>query len=194
MTFTMNHLSITKDKYEEYKAGGKYYYPASPLSVKETAPEINTVRTLITRIGWGWATRPQYATNKAVQEILDKPECRLHLFQEFSKTVGYCLTHDEDPALVSAFSKAANDNAPLARIEQFGFFPENTGKGYGHAFMPHMLEELFNNHNKTYLTSRGTNDPRVVPFYLDLGFDLIHREEKPDDPILEPEPFEWRMV
>jgi hypothetical protein len=74
----------------------------------EIIPTQNNFKDLLQKVGghWGWDRRPQYLD----PDLTDR---RLYLmYMPAIGTVGYALTH-------------------LNEIENFGLFPEHTGKGLG---------------------------------------------------------------
>ena len=170
-----------------FKIEGKLSYRTtfSNLSIQETEPEVNKVRSYITIVGkpWGWDTRPQYATNKSIIAILDEPDCRLFLFRKNDQIIGHSLVNKEK--IKDQFITSNK----VARIETFGLFPEETGKGYGSYFLANTFATLIDNYDYVYLTSRSTNHSSVLSFYLKNGMKIIRTQEKDNDPVLDPEPF-----
>ncbi len=180
-TFTRYHLAITKNQHQS--ARDKWAVPAEGLNILEVTPDYDTFARLIARLGgpWGWTKRPRYAASNrlSITKLLKKPHTRLFLLRSGEKTLGYCLT--------ATPQSAQNRFRPeMIEIENFGLFPEHTGKKYGLYFLPAILEELFADHNVVYLSTRSTNHARVVPFYENLGMRVIRQETLPDDLIPAP--------
>ena len=116
---------------------------------------------LLDRVGgpWGWDRRPKYLH----PDLTDR---RLFLLAmpEYG-TVGYAMTHKDE-------------------IENFGLFPEHTGKGIGGDFFPLVVNKVFEEHDKAWLTTRSTNHAKVPKFYADMGMTLKNIEELPDDLVM----------
>ena len=193
MTYKLNHLIISKSEYEKNKIRGIYNFAATDLSTQKTQPTIKLVQYFVKRVGgpWGWHLRQQYS-QEAIAELIQKPGIQLFLLKKNNGTIGYCLIHDEDIDLSTLFNYNTTSQQPIkiGRIEGVGLYPEKTNKTYGHFFLTEMLKKLFETgYTHTYLSSRGTNHPRVVPFYKDImKMTLIGTETKPDDHIDTPIP------
>lgn len=170
--FVKSHLSISRARYGFMKAQGAYESDPS-FTLEEREPNYTAFRMLLDRVGgpWGWNRRPKYrAERKKVEDRLKDPETRLFLLQVRGKTVGYCLA-----------SLPEEGFADTIEIENFGLFPEHTGKGYGGRFLPMVFGALFGTYGNVYLSTRSTNHAKVVPFYEKLGMTVTRRERLPDD-------------
>lgn len=177
--FRNYHLAITKAEYQARS------YPAltGGLWLAEIAPTYDTFYALLKRVGgpWGWDRRPRYHDNQAMWEgRLQAPETRLHLFGHQDQVLGYCLAGTVKQDLSDIFTESAT-GASVIEIENFGLFPEHTGKRYGQTFLPAVFSHLFQDYDAVYLTTRSTNHGKVVPFYQGLGMSVIHTEILPDD-------------
>ncbi len=188
-TFTKYHLAISKDLYLQGQAGNLYTkpVPSHEMNILEVKSDYDMFSLLIERTGgpWGWTRRPRYGEDnrQSIQKLLNAPETRLFLLRDKQDIVGYCLT--TAPALQNDLRQKFNHHAlpdhNTIEIENFGFFPEHTGKGYGRYFLPALFGALFKDHDTVYLSTRSTNHPRVVPFYESLGMQVIHQETLLDD-------------
>lgn len=147
------------------------------LKMEECAPSYAHFEFLIDRVGtrWGWTDRPKYKFNQAeLRRRLGNPETRLFTFKKGEKLIGYCLVTPSEEEIVRQYQKPVE-------IENFGFFPEYTGKGYGNFFLQAVFAELFNTYETVYLSTRSTNHTKVLPFYQKNGMILIKSERLPDD-------------
>lgn len=193
-TFIKYHLAIPKARYLEMKDGG--LFPPSPrlghFSALEIEPDFEVFHALIKRVGepWGWTRRPRYykgRSDKEIKALLKDRHTRLFLLRRADRNVGYCLTAAPrlTPRLRGKLGCKPEHNRfrpDVIEIENFGLFPEHTGKGYGQYFLPAMLGMLFAaGHETVYLSTRSTNHSRVVPFYEGVGFNVIDRETLVDD-------------
>lgn len=185
-TFTKYHLIITRDQYHAEKAKGTYRSPHArkTLNILEIRPTYNLFSLLIERVGgpWNWTRRPCYSETKRArtEQRLKHPQTRLFLLRKEQKILGYCLS--SSPEFGGSGSAYENDESQkVIEIENFGFFPEHTGKNYGRFFLPELFNILFKRYDAVYLSTRSTNHARVVPFYLGLGMTIIHQEILPDD-------------
>jgi len=133
---------------------------------------------LLKRVGepWGWDRRPKYANdNEDLRARVALPTTHIHLFKKFNEILGYSLTVAR-PDLKSAFNN-------IYEVENFGFFLEHCGKGYGSYFLNDTFKYLFN-HEADYihLESRSTNHEKVLPFYIENGMKVINViQNNPDD-------------
>jgi len=201
MSFIMNHMLLSKQEYRANQEEG--LYDAGPVGleiVEDVSPNPGKIRAYIKKIDEAskerplrWSFRQQYATDVAVQIILDKPNVHLFILQKGESDIGYCLMHEEALDLSAQFKgKAANqNNAKIMRIEGFGLFGDERYHGQGAYFLQQMLAYIFEQQQAdyAYLTSRGTNHPKVVPFYQQNGFQLIGHERKPPEQEVEnPDP------
>lgn len=185
------HLAISSARYLALKESGALKTPApGRLNVLEIKPDYETFALLLDRVGgpWAWTRRPCYVRNNrpALVKLLKEPHTRLFLLREDETVLGYCLTvaPDLDQGILDRMDGAGEPcrfRPRVIEIENFGLFPEHTGKKYGRAFLPAMLDKLFADHDAVYLSTRSTNHARVVPFYESLGFSVIHQETLPDD-------------
>jgi hypothetical protein len=185
-TFVKNHLAVSRPPHAQRQGSA---LPGG-LNVLEVKPEYELFASLIARVGgpWGWTRRPRYAggNRRAVTALLKKPHTRLFLLRREKKVLGYCMT--AAPELEKNILEKLGQTAAarpirpaVIEIENFGLFPESTGKGYGRYFLPEILEKLFADHEIVYPSTRDTNHARVVPFYEDIGMRVIHSETLPDD-------------
>ena len=198
-SFTKYHLAISKDLYLQKQAENLYInpLPSHEMNILETKPDYGMFSLLLERTGgpWGWTRRPRYAegNRQSILKLLGAPETRLFLLRDQQDIVGYCLTAAPSfqNDLRKKFNQYAVSDHNVIEIENFGLFPEYTGKGYGRYFLPTLFEELLKDHDTVYLSTRGTNHPRVVPFYESLGMRVIHQETLPDDLIPSHRP-QWK--
>lgn len=185
-SYTKFHFAITKDGYEER--------PETALSQNVTAaeqvhfsitaipPRYGSFRLLFEQVGkqWRWTSRPKYCLcETALKERLQAPVTKLYLLQHRNVTVGYCLAAPttEDLDRLPGLTAAQN---PI-EIENFGLFPEHTGRQYGRIFLSMIFKALFAEHDTIYLSTRSTNHKGVVPFYKKMGMTLLHQETLPND-------------
>ncbi len=136
---------------------------------------------------YGWPDREQYTLEAIENDILTKSGIRLFMLQKDGYPIGYCLTHNETEKDLRAHCAKAERNVPenanITRIEGFGLKEDQTKKGYGDTFLQSMFKILFDHcgSDYVYLTSRSTNHPKVIPFYLENGMNVIDKEQKPED-------------
>lgn len=181
--YKKTHLSIDWDAF----ANANYVEPTPGLSTIEVAPDFETFLPLFEAVGspWDWHRRPKYAEDaEKLKARVETPGTRLYLLQKHGQTIGYCLTTSFTHDLKYAFNKkagAAVKREQICEIENFGLFPEHTGNGYGPTFLQSIFEDLFEDYERVYLTTRSTNHSRVIPFYERLGMFVTHEEQKPDD-------------
>ena len=72
-------------------------------------------------------------------------------------------------------------DSPRVEIYKFGIHDSQTGRRYGHYFLPKVLEKLFKSYDIVYLDTRSTNPPQTIDFYKSNGLAVIHDEELPSD-------------
>lgn len=180
--FKKYHLAICRSDYKALAA------PAAGLSIERIPPDFSVYYPLLQRVGapWGWDRRPKYVFAQAasMQERLAHPETRLYLLKQDDQTVGYCLSTGYFDPLSYVFQQAAggvHERRQICEIENFGLFPECTGKGYGQGLLPMIFEDLFKAYEVVYLSSRSTNHSKVIDFYKNLGMRVTLVEEMPDD-------------
>jgi len=176
-TFLKYHLVISKERYRAETQKRSFSAPESDkLSVLEIAPDYDTFRALLNRVGgpWGWPERACYENRDEIEEMLAQADTRLFLFRRSTQTIGFSLV--AAPLLGSALAMPG-----CIEIEKFGLYPEHTGKKYGRYFLPALFEKLFESHDSVYLNTRNTNHAGVVPFYESLGMHVFHSETLPDD-------------
>lgn len=77
--------------------------------------------------------------------------------------------------------------ASRVEIYKFGMNAGFTGQGYGHYFLPKVLEKLLRRYDIVYLDTRSTNPPETIKFYERNGLSIIHREVLPSDIVLDAE-------
>jgi len=109
----------------------------------------------------GWSTRRHVRDRNANERILADPNTEMLELMVAGMTVGYSVTQ---------YTSALRAEA---QINDFGFFPENTGRGYGSYFLPRLivrLEEASPALNRIFLTTRSTNGAGVPVFYGRFGF------------------------
>jgi hypothetical protein len=191
-SFTNYHLAISREQFAAARQSG--LYEESPLQElglnirKIDNPDYTTFSSLIDRVGepWGWTQRPRYhrTHHDDIEEMLKHPQTELYLLRKDEETLGYCLVTAGKTQFNGAFPGSAKIEQSfrlIIEIENFGLFPEHTGKGYGRFFLPLLFENLLERYNVVYLSSRSTNHKRVVPFYENLGMRILYTEDLPDD-------------
>jgi ribosomal protein S18 acetylase RimI-like enzyme len=132
-------------------------------------PSYETYRDLHNRIGapYGWDKRARINDKKGMTALISAKGAEIWEFGEGATPIGYSLM------------TCAQDKT--AEIEDFGFFPEYCGRGYGGFFLPKILTRLKTLGIKTvWLTSRSTNHAGVVPFYQKMGFRITGQTPIPD--------------
>jgi len=147
------------------------------LSIKEIVVTPANYEYLLNRVGalWGWTNRPKYLLEKnALYSRVCDESSRFFLLKKGENLIGYCLATNSSESVAVNF-----DN--LIEIENFGFFPEYTGKGYGGVILNMVFDYLFEEYEHVYLTSRSTNHPKVINFYKRNGMKIIHKDVLPDD-------------
>lgn len=182
--YTLNHLLISKTEHEEQRVKAS----KTGLSVAEIEPDAKTVRYWVEQVGspYGWPDREQY-TLEAIGELIKTQGTRLFMLQQEGCPIGYCLIHDETESNLRAhFTKAGHNIPPdarITRIEGFGLAGKHTNKDFGNFYLQKMFEVLFDHGDAdyVYLTSRSTNHPGVIPFYLNNGMHIIDKEHKAED-------------
>jgi ribosomal protein S18 acetylase RimI-like enzyme len=137
---------------------------------------------LIDRVGspWDWTRRPRYFDNEIeITARLNDPKSRIFVFFKKSIPVGYCLAVPFSSLTTNV--QFSEDDDAIVEIENFGFFPEFTGLGYGQYILPQIFSRLFRSYELIYLSSRSTNHKKVIPFYKGLGMIVKLEEIKPND-------------
>lgn len=139
--------------------------PADLQILLESSPSYEQYKAWHNLVGqpYGWHLRARIEDRELITSLLTAPGTRFYLFQSAGKTVGYCLLVEERPGDVE--------------ISDFGFRPDETGKGFGSRFMHLIIAEILTRSpERIWLSTRSTNDPRVVNFYEKCGFRVTHRE------------------
>lgn len=179
--FTKYHLAINKARFKQYFSSEPvadcYEKTDCEFSIVRIPARYGSFRFLLERVGrkWNWTRRPKYyGQDSALRKRLSLPETKLYLLQHKEMTVGYCLASrtTEDPKSVPGLKPSEK----LIEIENFGLFPEHTGKKYGRTFLPMIFNCLFAEYETIYLSTRSTNHKGVVPFYQKMGMQLLHQE------------------
>jgi GNAT superfamily N-acetyltransferase len=130
------------------------------------SPTYDLYWSLLDRVGGhlGWSSRRQVRDRRFVEAILLDPLTELLDLRVSGATVGYS---------VAKFTAALRYEA---EIQDFGFFPEHTGRGYGSFFLPGIilrLQDVSDNLTRMLVTTRSTNGPRVPQFYGRFGFSVF---------------------
>lgn len=131
-----------------------------------TNPSYAQYKELHDRVGapYGWDRRARISDRAAIAKLLGTQGVELWRFMNGNDLIGYAL-----------FTCDARQQAEL---EDFGFFPEFTGCGYGGAFLGQILRRMKDLGIKTvWLTSRSTNHPKVIDFYKKAGFQVTGTHE-----------------
>lgn len=136
------------------------------------SPTYDLYRSRLDRVGGhlGWSTRRQVQDRHFVEGILFDPLTELLDLVVSGATVGYS---------VAKFTAALRYEA---EIQDFGLFPEHTGRGYGSFFLPAIilrLQDVSDNLTRILVTTRSTNGPRIPRFYGRFGFavyKVVHHE------------------
>lgn len=114
---------------------------------------------------WNWHLRPRINDRQTIEAELAHPHTQFGVFVSGGQEVGYYL-------LVS-------DDGLNVEVSDFGFYPDYRGRGYGGQALRELAENLFSSGvSRIWLSTRSTNDPRVVDFYSQLGFKEYKRESK----------------
>lgn len=178
--FFKHHLIMTSQLRGKSESDRKSYLPPS-FHIEECDPNIAYFDFVLQRVGglWGWADRPKYKyeTDSLQHRLLDN-QTRLFNFKKGEKLIGYCLVSASEEEVASQYRN-------LIEIENFGFFPEYTGKGYGNYFLQAVFDELLKDYDTVYLSTRSTNHHKVVPFYQKNGMVLVKSERKMNDLVQE---------
>jgi GNAT superfamily N-acetyltransferase len=174
-TYIKSHLAISRDKYDLLSKAA--YYDHEQVHIKRIKPDMTQYSLLLHRVGknYGWDRRPKYLLEKEALEkrILDEGS-HFYLAYEGQNLIGYCLASPCEERTGKALDK-------VIEIENFGLFPEYTGKALGQSFLAQTFDDLFQTYNNVYLTTRSTNHKGVIPFYTKMGMRVIYRESMLDD-------------
>lgn len=172
------HLSIRADDVEVAPVQKTDATVYATHTLKKIKPAFNVYEKMLHLVGgpWAWDRRPKYLDRRSLKARLADAETRLYVMNVNQKPVGYCLVTAAPPEVLARFNPER-----VVEIENFGFFLNETGKGYGHYFLPLILNDLFNTYEVVYLASRSTNHKRVIPFYEKVGFQVFKIETLPED-------------
>jgi ribosomal protein S18 acetylase RimI-like enzyme len=114
---------------------------------------------------WNWHVRPRINDQRTIEAELAHQHTQFGVFVAGGQEVGYYL-------LVS-------DDGFDVEVSDFGFYREHRGRGYGRQAFWELAQELFSSGvRRIWLSTRSTNDSRVVDFYSQLGFKEYNRESK----------------
>lgn len=146
--FTKYHFAITKTRFKKSLppnlTADSCEKKQDEFSITKIPARYGSFRFLLERVGrkWDWTRRPKYyGQESALKKRLSLPETKLYLLQHKDMTVGYCLATrtTEDPNSIPGLKPPEK----LIEIENFGLFPEHTGKTYGRMFLPMIFESPF---------------------------------------------------
>ncbi|MBI1300062.1 MAG: GNAT family N-acetyltransferase [Alphaproteobacteria bacterium] len=184
-------LNICRDKFNRCASNGTYPSNDNGLTVVETEPSYERWRALVDRVGepWGWNKRPVYHESNRVWLLqkLRSEGSRLFLLQKDQKTIGFCWAYAANLKATFGFE---DGDTPGAKIETYGLFEEETGKGHGRFFLPMIFRELFNaGAENVFLESRSTNHPGVIPFYERMGMSVIDVDHDLEDDLIDDRAF-----
>jgi hypothetical protein len=189
--FTNYHLAISRRQYERARAAGKYERPGTLPEgldmVRLENPSYDRFASLLKKVGeqWGWTRRPRYVNARAeLTGLLARPDTALYVFRHNETEVGYAMVNAGKADFSGIFPGSADQEEKLKsiiEIENFGLFPEHTGRQYGRHFLAKLFETLFQGYDIVYLSSRSTNHSRVIPFYEGIGMRVLYTETLPDD-------------
>jgi ribosomal protein S18 acetylase RimI-like enzyme len=131
--------------------------------VRVTDPTYDLYWRLCDRVGrhLGWSSRRHVRDRQANERILLDPNTEMLDFVVAGTSVGYSVTQFTSPLRAEA------------QLNDFGFFPGNTGRGYGSYFLARLivrLEEASSALNRIFLSTRSTNGAEVPVFYSRFGF------------------------
>lgn len=116
---------------------------------------------------FGWHERPRINDRVGIESLLGNPKVEMFIFKDGKSEIGYALIEQDNPGQVE--------------VSDFGFPPDKTGQGFGSIFFPMLLENIFaTGINRIWLSTRSTNDPRVVSFYEKFGLRVYKREKNED--------------
>lgn len=169
--FTRNHVAIPRDQYCFLSKAG--FYDRDHVTLTEVKPNIKQYDTLLHRVGrsYGWNLRPKYVLDrKALRERLKAPTSRFFLAYKGNHLIGYCFVSQCENSVGCRLHN-------VIEIENFGLFPEYTGRRLGHSFLTLVFDELFKTYDNVYLTTRSTNHRGVISFYESMGMRVIYTEE-----------------
>lgn len=181
--FTNYHLAISRERYREID-----YTLDDSIEVKErAAPALTKFLNLLKSVGkkYGWDRRPKYLDYPSVARRLASDNTRFFDILKDGKPIGYVLATKPESSIGWHYTEAAQARKTI-EIENFGLFRGQTGNDYGDTALARVLGLLLSDNDNVYLTSRSTNHPKVVPFYIANGMTLIHQEVLPDDLVPEP--------
>ena len=173
--FTKYHCLISQEDFTPREFG------IHNFQIEEKEKNYAYFYYLFSRVGtmWKWDLRPKYKLEqKSIKERLESDTSRLFIFKKGQQLIGYCFITESEEQQVTPYKN-------LIEIENFGFFPEHTKKGYGHFFLNNIFEILFQEYDHIYLTTRSTNHSKVVPFYERNDMSVIAKECLNDDLLYE---------
>ncbi len=179
-TYTKSHIAIPQDKYLLLQKVG--YYDHESVTIKQIKPDMRQYSMLLHRVGqnYGWDRRPKYLLEKeTLEQRLLSDSSRFYLAYSGKKLIGYCLASPCEDRVGKSLNK-------VIEIENFGLFPEYTGKALGQSFLAQVFADLFETFENVYLTTRSTNHKGVIPFYERMGMRVIYKEKMQDDLVKTP--------
>jgi ribosomal protein S18 acetylase RimI-like enzyme len=139
---------------------------------KISTPTYEHYRSFLDRVGshLGWSSRRLIQDRDAIERLLFDPLSELLELTVSGTSAGYSVTKFTSPLRHEA------------EIQDFGLFPEHTGRGYGSCFVPLIilrLEDVSDNLSRILVCTRSTNGPQVPTFYSRFGFSvskIVHHD------------------
>lgn len=185
--FINSHLAVSKADHGA-RSGDLYADQDDTRLIERDAPALGAFLPLLKRVGgaYGWNRRPKYLDFPDLSTRLAAPQTRFFDIVHKGQSAGYALITAYDTGLSSVFDQKSMGQSVI-EIENFGLFQGQTGHNVGDDALELLLKDLFKDHETVYLTTRSTNHPKVLGFYLDHGFQILRQDICPDD--LVPAPY-----
>lgn len=168
------------------------------LGVRAVKPTHEQIKRELERIGDGWHLRDEHVNPDRVEKtraLLEGTKTSAWQFTQNGKPIGFCVAVKggfcgEHTRISERFNLHSRRGAEIYKV---GLYPEYTGRGYGHIFLPTVQIALLNGQEGVkdqdirsitpnefiYLNTRETNRINSVPFYKSLGYDWAGEERFP---------------
>ena len=150
---------------EDYKKSTINTTLGNPEIEQLKSPTYEQYRSWHDKVGepYGWHERPRINNREAIESLLANPKVQMFILKDGLSEIGYALIEKDAPAQVE--------------ISDFGFPPNKVSHGSGSVYFPMLLEQIFSEDiERVWLSTRSTNDPRVVSFYEKFGLKVYKRE------------------